>query len=56
MDINAEKCLSTGGNLALGFRVDCEKHIQIDPDTAPVVQKSFYYGAYNKERSFLLKS
>lgn len=39
MDINAEKCLSTGGNLALGFRVDCEKHIQIDPDTAPVVQK-----------------
>ena len=41
MDINAEKCLSTGGNLALGFRVDCEKHIQIDPDTAPVVQKIF---------------
>lgn len=37
MDINAEKCLSTGGNLALGFRVDSEKHIQIDPDTAPVV-------------------
>ena len=41
MDINAEKCLSTGGNLALGFRVDSEKHIQIDPDTAPVVQKIF---------------
>ena len=41
MDINAEKCLSTGGNLALGFRVDREKHIQIDPDTAPVVQKIF---------------
>ena len=41
MDINAEKCLSTGGNLAWGFRVDCEKHIQIDPDTAPVVQKIF---------------
>lgn len=41
MDINAEKCLSTGGNLALGFRVDSEKHIQIDPDTVPVVQKIF---------------
>ena len=41
MDINAEKCLSTGGNLALGFRVDSEKHIQIDPDTAPIVQKIF---------------
>lgn len=42
MDINAEKCLSTGGNLALGFRVDCEKHIQIDPDTAPRCAGNFW--------------
>lgn len=41
MDINAEKCLSTGGNVALGFCVDEAKHIQIDPSTAPVVVKIF---------------
>ncbi len=38
MDINAEKCLSTGGNIALGFKVDDKKYFQIDPDTAPIVQ------------------
>lgn len=41
MDINAEKCLSTGGNVALGFKVDENKRFQIDEDTAPVVQKIF---------------
>ena len=41
MDINAEKCLCTGGNVALGFYVDSEKHFQINPSTAPVVQKIF---------------
>ena len=38
MDLNAEKCLSTGGNVALGFYVDSEKRFQIDPNTAPVVR------------------
>ena len=41
MNINAEKCLSTGGNVALGFCADNEKHFQLDPDTAPVVRKIF---------------
>ena len=41
MDINAEKCLSTGGNVALGFCVDKEKRFQLDPNTAPVVRKIF---------------
>ena len=41
MDINAEKCLSTGGNIALGFKVDDKKNFQIDPDTAPIVQYIF---------------
>ena len=40
MDINAEKCLSTGGNLALGFKVE-NKQILVDPDTAPIVRKIF---------------
>lgn len=41
MDYNAEKCLCTGGNIALGFVVDQDKHFQIDPSTAPIVQKIF---------------
>ena len=41
MDINAEKCLSTGGNVALGFYVDDKKRFQIDPNTAPVVKRIF---------------
>lgn len=38
MDINAEKCLCTGGNVALGYNVGADKHFQIDPETAPIVQ------------------
>ena len=40
MDINAEKCLSTGGNLVLGFKTE-DKRIVLDPLTAPVVKKIF---------------
>ena len=40
MDINAEKCLSTGGNLALGFKTE-GKRIVVDPLTAPIVVKIF---------------
>lgn len=40
MDINAKKCLSTGGNVALGFKIE-DKRIVIDPITAPVVVKIF---------------
>ncbi len=41
MDLNADKCLSTGGNVALGFYVDATKHFQIDNETAPIVVKIF---------------
>lgn len=41
MDINAEKCLSTGGNIALGYKIDREKRFQIDNDKAPIVKKVF---------------
>lgn len=40
MDINAEKCLSTGGNVALGFKTE-NKRIVVDPLTAPIVVKIF---------------
>ncbi len=48
MDYNAEKCLCTGGNIALGYVVDETKHFQIDPDTAPIVQKIFEMYASGK--------
>ena len=41
MDLNAEKHLSTGGNVALGYRVDENKRFQIDESTAPTVVKIF---------------
>lgn len=41
MDINAEKCLCTGGNIALGFKVAPDKHFIVDEDTAPIVLKIF---------------
>lgn len=48
MDYNAEKCLSTGGNIALGYKVDKDKHFQIDPDTAPIVKNIFEMYANGK--------
>lgn len=41
MDINASKCLATGGAVALGYKVDENKRFQIDADTAPIVVKIF---------------
>lgn len=41
MDINASKCLATGGRVALGYRVDENKRLQIDEATAPTVVKIF---------------
>ena len=41
MEINAEKCLSTGSNPGIGFRVDSEKHIVIDDKYAPIVLEIF---------------
>lgn len=41
MDYNAERCLSTGGNIALGFKTDKDKRFHIDPDTAPIIRMIF---------------
>jgi len=48
MDINAQKCLCTGGNVALGYKVDSTKHFQIDEETAPVVRDIFEMYASGK--------
>lgn len=41
MDINAEKCLSTGGNVALGYKIAPDKHFIIDEEKAPIVVEIF---------------
>lgn len=41
MDLNAEKCLCTGGNVALGFKVDANKRFVVDTETAPLVVNIF---------------
>lgn len=41
MDLNAERCLSTGGNVALGFRIGADKRFEIDETTAPIVRRIF---------------
>ena len=48
MDINGQKCLSTGGGVALGFKVDSTKHFQIDKETAPIVREIFEMYANGK--------
>ncbi len=41
MNLNAEKHLSTGGGVALGYKLNDEKQFVIDDDTAPIVKKIF---------------
>lgn len=49
MDSNGAKCLSTGGNIALGYKVNKEsKRFEVNPDTAPIVQMVFEMYANGK--------
>lgn len=49
MDLNGEKCLSTGGNIALGYKTEpidpidenSKKRFVIDENTAPLVRRIF---------------
>jgi DNA invertase Pin-like site-specific DNA recombinase len=41
MDLNAAKGLSTGGNVALGYKVNDDKTFSLCPLTAPIVEKIF---------------
>lgn len=48
MDYNAEKCLYNGGGVPLGYKISKDKHFEIDPDTAPIVQSIFEMYANGK--------
>ena len=41
MSLNAEKCVWNGGVLPIGYTLDLDKHLQPNPDTAPVVLEDF---------------
>lgn len=48
MDINASKCLCTGGNIALGYKVDEDKRFIIDEKSAPTIRTIFEMYANGK--------
>ena len=48
MDYNGEKCLCTGGNIALGFKVNKDRQFEVDPNTAPIVETVFEMYASGK--------
>lgn len=41
MDINASKCLSTGSNPGLGYKVDKDRKFYVDKDEAKIVVEIF---------------
>lgn len=41
LDLNAEKCLSNGGVIPLGYKIGDDRHFQIDENTAPIVKQIF---------------
>ena len=41
LTVNAEKCLWNGGTLPIGYVVDEEQHLQLNPLTAPYVLEAF---------------
>ncbi len=55
MDINAQKCLSTGGTPPLGFKVNKEKKFEINEMTAPIVKQIFQMYANGKLMSDIIK-
>ena len=51
---NALKAKFNGGPVPLGYRIDSERHYQIDPATVPVVQEAFQrYAAGESIRSII---
>jgi len=55
MDLNATKCLSTGGNVALGFCIGKDKHFEIDKHTAPIVQEIFNMYSIGKTMAEIIR-
>lgn len=51
MSVAASKGHSTGGRLPLGYRTGPDKRLEIDPETAPIVQKIFdlYASGYSQK-------
>lgn len=41
MSDNAEKCISTGGRIPLGYRIGADRHFEIDEEAAAVVRLIF---------------
>ena len=48
MAYNASRCIYNGGGVPLGYRIGADRHFEIDPDTAPIVQLIFQMYANGK--------
>jgi len=55
MDINASKCLATGGNVALGYCVDENKQFKVEEETAPFVVKIFEMYSNGSTMAYIAK-
>lgn len=53
--ISAQKLKYLGGTIPLGYRIDDEKHFQLDPDTAPIAQQIFKRYAEGETESEIIK-
>ena len=56
MEINAQKCLSTGSNPGLGFTVDADRQFHVDPDGARIVREIFELYANGATVADIIKS
>jgi len=56
MEINAQKCLSTGSNPGLGFTVDADRQFHVDPDGARIVREIFEMYANGATVADIIKS
>jgi DNA invertase Pin-like site-specific DNA recombinase len=47
--VNAEKCAYNGGRVPFGYKINKEKHFEVDEDTAPLVRRIFEMYAEGRE-------
>ena len=55
MELNAQKCLSTGSNPGLGFKVDSDRRFYVDEDAAEIVREIFNRYANGEKAADIVK-
>lgn len=55
MNINSEKCLSTGSNPGLGYKVDKDRHFYIDESEVLIVKEIFERYTRNESKKEIIE-